>query len=59
MGTTCAWCDSILHGGGTSEPRISHTICRGCLEELKTSLSAGGLRLVDGDLPPPTVSRAA
>jgi hypothetical protein len=49
MGTTCAWCDSILHGCGSSERRISHTICRGCLEELKITLTSQGLRLADAD----------
>jgi hypothetical protein len=59
MGTTCAWCDSILHGCGSSERRISHTICRGCLEELKLTLTSQGLRLSEADEATPLASAQA
>jgi len=47
MGTACAWCEETLHGCGTSEARISHTICRGCLEQLRATLTSAGLRLTE------------
>jgi len=48
MGSACAWCDTILRGCGTSESRITHTICSGCLEELRSTLTSAGLRLREG-----------
>jgi hypothetical protein len=45
MGTACAWCETVLNGSGTSAAKVSHTICPGCLEQLRATLSSAGLRL--------------
>lgn len=46
MGRVCAWCGTVIRACGATGAPVSHTICGGCLEELRLALARTGLRLV-------------
>jgi hypothetical protein len=45
MGRVCAWCGAVIKACGATNAPVSHTICGGCLEELRLALARTGLRL--------------
>ncbi|MEZ4216977.1 MAG: hypothetical protein R3E88_10910 [Myxococcota bacterium] len=46
MGRTCAWCESVLGSAIGRQTTVSHVLCTGCLEDLRTALEAQHLRPV-------------
>jgi len=44
MGRTCAWCGTVIRGTTNSLAPVSHALCSGCLQDLRSALSANGLR---------------
>jgi hypothetical protein len=43
MANVCAWCESVLQKNAAADARITHSICPGCLADLRGALSREGL----------------
>jgi len=71
MARTCAWCDSVTGTFGASgapslrgaapdtQPPVSHVLCSGCLEDLRTALAAQSLRSIEIPVTSARTSRRA
>lgn len=45
MGRMCAWCGTVVQQTAVSDRLVTHTLCGGCLEDLRDALESTGLHL--------------